>query len=133
MPSDIELEFRIVEQQLDSALQKDRGSFAASGIEVADWSARHKNERFAWSHTFVSKQPRGSEFAKISVTVSTYELDLTTVTFRRCTEIFQACKQSRWKQIDELVMPVNDLLERGIAVVVMPWMLEGHTILSTIT
>jgi hypothetical protein len=128
MTSEVEAHFREAERQLDDALQRDRTTIAADGIEVFDDSQRgyhYKNSYLSWSLRFESRSARGSEVEKVWGTVSVHEADPTAVKVWRRAEIFQIGARPRWEKTVERNVPLQSLLRIGLATTVAHEVADG--------
>jgi hypothetical protein len=122
MVNETEKRFREAERQLDELLRRDEAIIAARGITIADWSGRkyhYKNEHLSWSYWFETRRARGSEIENVLVAVSLNEHEASTVRVGRSAEIFQIGKLPRWSSGTEELLPLEEMVHRGLANIVL--------------
>jgi hypothetical protein len=129
MTSVTEKQFREAERQLDELVRKDEAAIAARGIGVADESARsyhYKNESLSWRYRFETRQPRGSEIAKVWVVVSLDEWNVAALKVWRRAEIFQLGQLSRWESTTEEQVPLDTALQAGLSPIIFEAIHSGE-------
>ncbi|MCA1620274.1 MAG: hypothetical protein LC795_13400 [Acidobacteria bacterium] len=125
----MEKRFREAERRLDELLRRDKAAIAARGVAITDSSVRaytYKSEYLCWSHRFETRRARGSEVEKVMVWVSFHEGDEGAVRVWRCAEIFQVSSLSRWRSTTERLLPLEDVMRRGLACIVLEWVSAGE-------
>ena len=113
--NEIERRFRKAERVLDEMLAVAETTIEERGAAVADWSGRtnhYQNERLSWNYRFETRRPRGAEIEKVSVQVALGEEGPSSITVRRCAEIFQLGKRSRWSNVAKEVIPFGEAARR---------------------
>jgi hypothetical protein len=129
MTSEAENKFREAERQLDLLFREAEPVIAARGISVADDSARsyhYKNEYLSWRYRFETRQPRGSEIAKVWVVVSLDECNLTVLKVWRRAEIFQPGQLSRWESTTEEQVPLDTAMQGGLSSIIVEAIQAGE-------
>ena len=129
MNGEVEKRFREAEGRLDELLRRDEAAIAARGVAVTDWCVReygYHREYLRWGYLFETRRPRGSEIEKVMVEVSLDEGDPSAVRVWRCAEIFQVGSLSRWRSTAERLLPLEDMVRRGLADIVLEWVSAGE-------
>jgi hypothetical protein len=114
--------FREAERQLDELLRRDEAALAAQHITITDESARvyhYKIDYLSWRQRFEIRRPRGSEIEKVWVLVSLDEHDVSMLRVWRRAEIFQIGQLSRWQSTTEELLPLAEIMRRGLASIVL--------------
>jgi hypothetical protein len=131
--TEAEKRFREAERRLDEMLRSDDAVIAASGITIADRSARvyhYKNESLSWSYRFETRRARGSEIENTSVTVSLYEHEPDLLRVGGLAEIFQIGQLSRWRSTTEALLPLGEVERVGLASIVLDAIRTGEELVA---
>ena len=129
MTSEVEKRFREAERRLDELLRRDEAAIAARGVTVTDWSVRaygYKSEYLRWCYLFETRRPRGSEVEKVMVDVSLDEGEPDALRVWTRAEIFQVSKLSRWQSTAEKLLPLEGVVRRGLAGIVLDAISAGE-------
>jgi hypothetical protein len=134
MQSTTEKTFRFVEQELDCMLVVAAPAFATREIVVTDRSNRAhlRGEPLAMELCFEARRPySGPEIALVRVRVSYYEPIATesnqTIEIQSIAEIFQPCKESRYRHVSRMNTNLNELTDAGFTDMICTLIENGFT------
>jgi hypothetical protein len=134
MVSPTEESFRRTQRTLDELIEAATPELVERGISATDESHRnyhYKNQLLSWSYRFESRRSyRGPEIAMVTVRVTfnePFDPDAPQdVRMWSRSEIFQIGQGPRWEHTEDRLLPIADVLGRGIAELVCTAIAVGH-------
>ena len=137
--AEIEASFRPIEHSLDAMLEQIRASLVNKGIVLREDSNRsgfggHSYTTFRWSFHFEKREALGSEIkratARLNYLEPIMEEDPQTIEVTSLAEIFQIGKQSRVREIREIIYLIDQFLNMKMDQVISDNIAAAKQILS---
>jgi hypothetical protein len=137
--TEVEASFRHIEPSLDEMLEQARASLVNKGIVLHDDSNRsgaggHDFAYFTWSFHFEKREDYGSEIKRATVRLyyreQLMEEDPQTIEVTSVAEIFQIGKQSRVREVREMIYPIEQFLTMRIEQVIIDNLVAAEQILA---
>jgi hypothetical protein len=137
--NEMEAAFRPVEQRLDAMLEEARPTLERERIFLSEHSNRsgfggHSYPAFTWSFHFEKRHWYGSEIkratARLTYQETCREGEPQRMEIISMAEIFQTGKQSRVREIKEMLYPIDQFLNMRMDLIIIDCIADAQQVLS---